>query len=73
MDETRLKEKDKAGERKRTKRQIKKEFIKQRKKEGKKAHAKERKELADRDFAAFMSMLRQVIVIINKVSSTPRT
>ena len=56
-----------------TNRQIKKELIKQLKKEGKKAHAKELKELPDRDFAAFMSMFRQVIVIINKESNTPRT
>ena len=56
-----------------TNRQIKKELVKRVKKEGKKAIAKELKELPDRDFAAFMSMFRQVIVIINKESNTPRT
>ena len=54
-------------------RQIKKELVKRVKKEGKKAIAKELKELPDRDFAAFMSLFRHVIVIINKESNTPRT
>ncbi len=56
-----------------TNRQIKKELVKRVKKEGKKAIAKELKELPDRDFAAFMSLFRHVIVIINKESNTPRT
>ena len=56
-----------------TNRQIKKELVKRFKKEGKKAIAKELKELPDRDFAAFMSLFRHVIVIINKESNTPRT
>ena len=56
-----------------TNRQIKKELVKRVKKEGKKAIAKELKELPDRDYAAFMSLFRHVIVIINKESNTPRT